>query len=90
MSYSTYHKALRLAQRDRKTTASGTLAVLEERRLDIAYREPVGLMDIPMDLIAGTLTEARAISFSPGFYPLMEENSEFAMKWTALSEVHLK
>ena len=89
MPYSTYRKALRLAQKDRKTTESGTLAVLEEKALDIAYREPLGTIDIPMDLIAGTLTEARAISFSPNFLPLMEENTEFAVKWIALSDAHL-
>ncbi len=90
MSMSTYRKALRLAQKDRKTTAAGILPILEECKLDLAYREPLGVIDIPMDLIVGTLTEARAISFSPNFFPLMEENSEFALKWAALSEAHLQ
>lgn len=90
MSLSTYRKALRLAQKDRKTTESGILAVLDDQSLDLAYREPLGVIDIPMDQIVGTLTEARAISFSPSFYPLMEENTEFAAKWIALSDSHVK
>ena len=48
------------------------------------------VIDIPLELIAGTLTEARAISFSPHFFPLMEETTEFAAKWIALSEAHLR
>lgn len=90
MSLSTYRKALRLGQKDRKTTESGILAVLDDQTLDLAYREPLGILDIPLDLIAGTLTEARAISFSPNFYPLMDETTEFASKWAALSQAHLR
>ncbi len=90
MSVNTYRKAQRLAQKDRKTSLTGILPVLEEQQLDLAYREPLGIIDIPMDLIAGTLTEARAISFSPHFFPLMEESTEFASKWIALSSAHMK
>jgi len=90
MSVNTYRKAQRLAQKDRKTSLTGILPVLEEQQLDLAYREPLGIIDIPMDLIAGTLTEARAISFSPHFFPLMEEGTEFASKWIALSSAHMK
>lgn len=90
MSLSTYRKALRLGLKDRKSAGSDTLATLDESNLDLAYREPLGLLDIPMDLIAGTLTEGRAVSFSPNFFPIMEESSEFATKWAALSETHLR
>ena len=90
MSLSTYRKALRLGLKDRKSADSDTLATLDENKLDLAYREPLGLLDIPMDLIAGTLTEGRAVSFSPNFFPIMEESSEFATKWAALSETHLR
>ncbi len=90
MSLSTYRKALRFGQKDRKTSETGILAMLDELALDLAYREPLGVIDIPLELIAGTLTEARAISFSPHFFPLMEETTEFAAKWIALSEAHLR
>lgn len=90
MSLTAYRKALRLGQKDRKTTDSGILAALDGQTLDLAYREPLGVLDIPMEFIAGTLTEARAISFSPHFYPLMDEGTEFAAKWAALSEAHLR
>lgn len=90
MSFNIYRKALRLGQKDRKEHGGETLAVLEEERLDLAYREALGVVEIPLDLIAGTLTAARALSFSPHFLPLMEEGTEFAMKWAALSEAHLQ
>ena len=51
--------------------------------------EPLGLMSIPMELIAGTRTKARQDCFSPSFLPLMEENTEFAAKWAALVDAHL-
>ena len=45
---------------------------------------PVGVMDIDISLIAGTRTRGRQNSFSRGFMPLLEEDSEFAAKWSAL------
>lgn len=88
MSLSTYRKAQRLAHKEKK---GGTLAVLDEHAIaaSVAYREPLGVVDIPIDLIAGSMTEARASSFSPGFYPLMDESTEFAAKWAALSDAHI-
>lgn len=45
----------------------------------------VGTFDIPLYLIAGTRTHGRQNSFSRGFMPLLEANSEFAAKWSALA-----
>ena len=55
----------------------------------IIGEEPLGLMSIPMELIAGTRTKARRDCFSASFLPLLEENTEFAAKWAALVDAHL-
>ncbi len=44
----------------------------------------LGLMEIPLYLIVGSTEDQRCSSFSPGFYPLLSANSEFAAKWTTL------
>ncbi|MBR0373224.1 MAG: BMP family ABC transporter substrate-binding protein [Mogibacterium sp.] len=47
-------------------------------------QQPVGLMEIPVDLIVGTRTRARQNSFAPNFMPLLAPDTEFAMKWSNL------
>lgn len=95
MSSNTYHKALRLAQKEQKSDIkseqSGLLPVLDEHAIlpSLAYRESLGMIDIPMEHITGTATASRSHAFSAGFYPLMEEDSEFAAKWDALCQAHL-
>ncbi len=56
--------------------------VLKESRL--------GLVHIPMDQIAGTYTSARQNAFAPNFMPLLEQETEFASKWSALCDAHLE
>lgn len=51
---------------------------------------PLGLIDIPTELIAGTRTKARASSFAPDFMPVLEDGSEFSMKWKSLCSAHLQ
>lgn len=50
----------------------------------------LGLMEIPVDLIAGTKTCARQNSFAPNFMPLMEAKSEFGTKWDSLYRAQLQ
>lgn len=67
------------------------LRVLEQSPEKLAYsRETLGIVEIPIDLIVGTSTALRAESFSPDFYPVMQPDSEFAIKWTRLCEAHLE
>ncbi len=49
----------------------------------------LGLMDIPMEDIAGTRTRGRQSAFAADFMPLMEPYSEFAAKWIHLCADHL-
>ena len=51
---------------------------------------PLGLLQIPLEQIAGTYEEARKHSFSEGFYPVIEPGSEFASKWTELCRAHME
>ena len=55
----------------------------------VAGEEPLGILSIPMELIAGTRTKARRDCFSPSFLPLLDEDTEFATKWAALVDAHL-
>ncbi len=52
--------------------------------VDVLVQQPLGLMEIPVELIAGTKMQARQNSFAPGFLPLLDADSEFAVKWSNL------
>ena len=49
----------------------------------------LGLVEIPIELIVGTRSAGRSQAFSHSFLPLMEEDSEFCHKWTALCKAHM-
>lgn len=51
---------------------------------------PVGIMEIPLDLIVGTRQEERSNAFASNFMPLLDENTEFAVKWSRLYSAHVK
>ncbi len=65
-------------------------AVLDELVEETYTTVNVGLVDIPAQRIVGTKTAARAISFSPSFYPVLDVSSEFAAKWVSLCASHLE
>ena len=50
----------------------------------------LGLVQIPLEWVVGTVTSARAVSLAGNFMPAAEENSEFADKWKQLCESHLE
>ena len=49
----------------------------------------MGTAQIPMEYIVGTRTGGRTSAFARNFMPLLEEGSEFAIKWQALCQSHL-
>ncbi|MCR5468043.1 MAG: BMP family ABC transporter substrate-binding protein [Lachnospiraceae bacterium] len=55
---------------------------------DILGQENLGLVSIPMEQIAGTKYEGRCLSFAANFMPIMDEDSEFATKWSLLATAH--
>ena len=49
----------------------------------------LGTMEIPIYLVVGSTQDARCNSFSPGFYPLLGPDTEFAGKWINLCAAQL-
>ena len=50
----------------------------------------MGVIQIPMEHVAGTRTTARALSFSRSMLPLIPAGSEFADKWQRLCQAHVE
>lgn len=91
-----YLQALKAGQKEyRLCTARGVspyLAVLDDilSNVTIVTQERLGLVDIPLDRIAGTKTRGRHTAFAPNFMPLLENGSEFSDKWSNLANAHLE
>ena len=83
-----YYKAMRAGKREGEILPNLD-DILKEKNI-VAVREvPLGLVQIPSELIVGTKTAGRSSAFSKGFKPLLKENTEFAYKWMALYKAHL-
>ena len=50
---------------------------------------PVGVREIPLELVVGTKVRGRANLFSHSFLPLAEEGTEFAAKWSRLYDAQV-
>lgn len=83
-------KAKENVRHNRRHKLPTYLEVLDEK-VDVYKMSMVklGEIDVPADLIVGTKTLARAISFSNSFMPLMDVSSEFAYKWENVCAYHL-
>lgn len=96
LSHTEYTKALRAGQKAyRDCVAKGRspyLAVLDDILVNttIVSQEKLGLVDIPLELVAGTKTEGRHTAFAPNFMPLLGLDTEFAAKWCNLCDAHLR
>ena len=49
----------------------------------------LGLVEIPAERIVGVKSAGRVSAFSPSFRPLLDQKSEFGMKWINLCQAHL-
>ena len=49
---------------------------------------PLGLVQIPLDQIVGTRYDGRSNAFAGNFMPILNERTEFALKWAALCNAH--
>ena len=90
-----YRKALRLGLKEAKEAAArgepAGLRVLPERQETyVARRESLGVVEIPAEFLSGTCNALRKDSFSPGFFPVLPEDSEFAEKWMSLCRAHVE
>ena len=83
-----YLKAQRQGQREyREKTAAGQspfLPVLDDilQNVEIENQLPLGVIEIPLDLLVGTKTAGRTAAFASNFMPLLDLKTEFGAKWT--------
>lgn len=87
MSLTEYNSAQRLGkkqyQEDLAHGASPFLPVLDEilQDAEIISEVPLGILTIPLENVAGTKTRGRTQAFASNFMPLLEEHTEFCIKW---------
>ncbi len=55
----------------------------------VAGRIELGVINVPVERIVGTVSAGRTSVFSRDFMPLAEQNTEFGAKWITLCEAHL-
>ncbi len=90
-----YNQALRLGQKEyRELLMAGKSphpAVLDEIHPESATDTvvDVGLIEIPVQRIVGTKSAGRITAFTASFRPLLDQNSEFAVKWINLCNAHM-
>lgn len=91
-----YRKALKLGKKDYQMRLlrgeKPILQVLDDILPDrSSYSETsIGLVQIPIEQIAGTKTFARSSSFAGNFMPILREDTEFAVKWENLLDSHVE
>lgn len=91
-----YLKAQKSAQKEYKAKmAKGEFPFVEA--LDdiipdnsVMQQRELGLQEIPTWLVCGTKTRARQNSFAANFMPLLEPDTEFAIKWENLYNAQLE
>ena len=91
-----YVKAQRMGQRNyREKTAAGQspyLPVLDDilQNVDVESQIPLGLIEVPLELLVGTKTAGRTMAFASDFMPLLDLKTEFGTKWTSLCIAHVE
>lgn len=96
MSFEDYYSALKQGQKEyRQCVSRGEypyLQVLDDilNTVETQGEVSLGLVNIPIDRLVGTKTAGRRTAFARNFMPLLDVESEFAVKWINLSEAHLE
>ena len=91
-----YVHAQRRAQREyREKIAAGQypyLPALDDilEKANVENQLPIGLVEVPMELLVGTKTAGRTAAFAANFMPLLGANTEFASKWGSLCQAHVE
>ena len=83
-----YVKAVKLGKKEGETVPVLD-DILKEKNITAPREIPLGVVQIPSELVVGTKTSGRSSAFSKSFYPLLQENTEFAAKWKGLYQAHL-
>ncbi len=70
----------------------GLLPVLEQIVPNLKELPTVslGIIDVPMTKVRGTVMAGRAAAFAGNFLPLLSEVSEFGSKWASLYNAHIR
>lgn len=84
-----YEKYMKLGRKEKDVLPVLDL-LLKEKEEEISGEINLGVVSIPLEKVIGTKTEGRSRSFSSNFYPVMEEQTEFAGKWMHLYQAHLE
>ncbi len=85
-----YAKARKLGNKDyQKALSDGKYPYLPALDYMLESRttmkeENVGLREIPLDFVVGTVTKGRQDAFARNFMPLLPPDTEFAAKWMSL------
>ena len=96
MSITEYANALRLGKKQYQDALSRDespfLPVLDEllEDADIASEVNLGTLNIPLENVVGTKTKGRTQAFANNFMPLLEEKTEFSIKWCNVYEYQLE
>ena len=96
MSRPYYQDALKRGQKEfRACTSRGEypyLPVLDDFLSPEAmlHTTDLGVVRIPLEWVCGTRTSGRTQAFARNFMPLMDEDSEFALKWRALCQSQIE
>ena len=94
MSMEDYQKAYKSGKKDYQIRMlrgqKPTLQVLDDilPSSEALAMTSLGLVQIPIDQIVGTRYDGRSNAFAGNFMPILNESSEFAIKWSNLSTAH--
>ena len=90
-----FHAALKAGQkyyRDALNRSIYPYPLVLDEILDmrtLAGQAELGVINIPTELIVGTKTSGRVAALAGNFMPILDETSEFGLKWISLCEAHL-
>ena len=96
MTENYYREALKKGQKEKKNRINDGLDPYLPALDDIISSDKVitevklGVMQVPTEWIMGTKTASRANAFAANFMPLLEEKSEFGIKWENLCKSHVE
>ncbi len=81
-------EGLRIAAELRARGIDPALPVLNEilPNINKMSQVPLGLCQIPLNMVEGTVTSGRMLAFTHDFYPLLDVGTEFSNKWVTLYE----
>ena len=91
-----YVHAQRRAQKEyREKIAAGQypyLPVLDDilQKANVESQLPIGVVEVPLELVVGTKTAGRTAAFASNFLPLLASTTEFASKWVSLCQAHVE